>query len=59
MTIKSNDKVLIIKILNIQGQIISTVKNYNTIKLSNIAKGMYLLKITTDKGIQTKRIVKD
>ena len=57
--VKSKEKILSIEILNVQGQIISTVKNSNTIKLNNVAKGMYLLKVTTEKGIQTKRIVKE
>ncbi|WP_291721370.1 T9SS type A sorting domain-containing protein, partial [Bernardetia sp.] len=57
--VKSKDKILAIDILNVQGQVVSSVQNSNTIKLNNVAKGMYLLKVTTDKGIQTKRIVKE
>ncbi|WP_338761611.1 T9SS type A sorting domain-containing protein [Bernardetia sp. ABR2-2B] len=57
--IKSSDKILSIEVLNVQGQTISSTKNSNSIQLKNVAKGMYLLKITTDKGIQTKRIIKE
>ena len=57
--VKSSDKILSIEILNTQGQVISSSQDSNSVELSNVAKGMYLLRITTDEGIQTKRIIKE
>ncbi|WP_338761613.1 T9SS type A sorting domain-containing protein [Bernardetia sp. ABR2-2B] len=57
--IKTTDKVISIELLSVQGQLINSTKDSKELNTQNIAKGMYLLKVTTDKGIQTKRIVKE
>jgi len=45
-------------IYNLQGQIISKVNNSNELDLSAFQSGMYLVKITSEKGIKIQNIIK-
>lgn len=50
-----------IEILNIEGQLIkrmNTNENQTTIDISNFAKGIYFVKLKTDKGIAVKKFLK-
>ncbi len=57
--VKSSDTILSIELINVQGQVIYSIKDSNELNIANAAKGMYMLRITTDKGTQTKRIIKE
>jgi uncharacterized repeat protein (TIGR03803 family) len=51
-----------IEILNIEGQIIKTLKaleNYTSIDISDLSKGMYFVKIITEKGTEVKKFIKE
>ncbi len=51
----------IIEILNIEGQIIETIKNdeiKTTIDLKNLSCGVYIIRVITDKGIATRKLIK-
>jgi len=47
-----------VEILDITGKALST-HSTNTINVSNLPQGVYLAKIYTDKGIVTKRVIKN
>jgi len=47
-----------IKLYNIQGRLINTYQNTNTIDITTIENGMYLLQIVSNKGTLTKQIIK-
>jgi len=51
----------IIEIINLQGQIVKSMNTKNTklaIDISQLAGGVYSIKITTDKGIIVKKLIK-
>ena len=57
--INSNTKIEKVLIYNIMGMLIKTVEtNFETIDLSNLNTGNYLIKVLTDKGFENKMIVK-
>lgn len=62
ITINSLQKKSEILILNIQGQLIKSMiadKSTITFDISDFAKGMYFVKVTTDNGTVTKKIIKE
>jgi hypothetical protein len=49
-----------VEILNVHGQIVRVIEGSVTeIPVSNLTSGVYFVRITTDKGISTQRIVKN
>lgn len=61
ITIKTSRQTTI-EILNIQGQIIKTFYNAEKetiINLTNLPSGVYIIKAKTDKGITTKKFIKE
>ena len=51
-----------IEILNIQGQLIKRIaanENNTSIDISAFAKGMYFIKVKTEKGLVVKKFVKE
>jgi len=60
ITIES-DKNVHIEIINTQGQVIENVNNPNTkitVDVSKLSSGIYIIKAKTDKGIATKKFIK-
>lgn len=56
---KNGTQIQSFTIYNIHGQIIMNPSNQNTtIDVSNLAKGIYIITVTTDQGILTKRFIK-
>ena len=56
------DQNVSIEILNMEGQIIKSIKqnkNNMSIDISDYSRGMYLIKVKTDKGILIKKFVKE
>lgn len=58
LNIKTSDKILAAQIYNLNGQLVTTF-NSDTSNVSGLAKGVYLVKVTTDKGIVSKKIIKE
>jgi hypothetical protein len=61
LTIETQQKATI-EILNIEGQIIKTLKSEEketTIDLSSISSGIYIIKAKTEKGIVVKKFIKE
>ena len=49
----------ILQIIDITGKILLEKETVNTINLSELSQGIYFVKVATNKGTQTKRIVKE
>jgi Leucine-rich repeat (LRR) protein len=59
-SLKNNEITSSISIYNLLGQLIQTVTNpSNSIDVSNLQSGSYLIKVTTDKGISSGKFVKE
>lgn len=57
--IKSNaGKVRQVEVLNSQGQVVLQSNSTTSVELGELPGGMYLLKVSTDKGYAVKRVVK-
>ena len=55
-----NEKINSIKIIDVTGKTIKVVtENTTTINVADLPKGLYMLQIQTDKGIGTKRFIKE
>lgn len=61
VTIKSADKIESAEVYSAAGQLVFTSKNIfnGKINLSSLTKGIYILKVKTDKGVQTVKIMKN
>lgn len=46
-----------VEMYSLQGQLVKTFKYQNLFDISDVAKGVYVLKIVTDKGIQNKKLI--
>ena len=47
-----------IEILDVSGKLIMTIKNSNSIDVSNLTKGIYYLKLTTSKSVSVRSFIK-
>ncbi|MBO4542321.1 MAG: T9SS type A sorting domain-containing protein, partial [Bacteroidales bacterium] len=60
INIESNNEIKEVVVYNLLGQ---KIKQYhsaiNTIDISDIANGIYVINITTDKGVTTKKFIKE
>ena len=61
LTINNGElKIINVEIVDITGKIISTFNSQlSTINVSSLQQGIYFVKIETDKGIVTRKIVKE
>ncbi|MFY7669465.1 T9SS type A sorting domain-containing protein [Tenacibaculum sp. MEBiC06402] len=57
--VKFNQAIQQMNLLNINGELISSKLNGNTINMSNLKKGMYLLEIRTENKIIKRKIIKE
>lgn len=57
--INTSEEILKTVLFDVNGRIINTKKNNKTVDFSDISKGIYLIKIVTDKGIINKKIIKN
>ena len=50
------------EVFSLDGKLVKSMQTRNdedVIDLSNLGSGIYLIRITTDKGVATRRIIKD
>ncbi|RAR75724.1 T9SS type A sorting domain-containing protein [Flavobacterium aciduliphilum] len=59
INIDSNDNIEQLELYNYQGKKLQLLKNTKAIDLSNYPQGIYLLKIQTEAGLQTKCVIKN
>lgn len=58
LNVESSDRIYKINIYNITGRLIKSIDNKSQIDMSNQPNGMYLLKVTTEKGDFLNKILK-
>lgn len=59
ITINGNSTIKSITLFDVQGRILETVLNNNTIDLADKTNGIYFLKITSEKGSKVEKVVKE
>lgn len=60
LNIQTNDKIMSIEIFDLNGRILQNIISSETkINVSNLKKGIYIIKINTSKGSTTQKIIKD
>lgn len=58
LNITGNEKVKSLEILDFTGKSVTLVNDTKKINVQSLPQGIYLLKITTDKGTETKKFIK-
>lgn len=58
VNITGTASVLKLELINLSGQSIKSLQPSNSVSLEGVANGLYFIKITTDKGIETLPIIK-
>lgn len=58
LTLSSSEKVNSISIYNVAGQLIKSNKDANTIDMSTLSTGIYLIKTNIGSEIQTFKVIK-
>jgi alpha-tubulin suppressor-like RCC1 family protein len=58
LVIESNDSILSVKIFDLNGRNFKNPVDGNSILVSNLSAGIYLLTIETEKGVSTRKFVK-
>ncbi len=59
LNVTTNDGIRSLELYDLNGRIIIENENFESINIENVNSGIYLLKITTDNGISTQRIIKE
>jgi hypothetical protein len=59
ITIHGNSAIKSITLFDVQGRILETVLNSNSIDLADKTNGIYFLKITSEKGSKVEKVVKE
>lgn len=59
LNIRSENNIISLQIIQLDGSIINTVLNKESINISDLASGPYLIKIETDKESVVKRFIKE
>jgi Leucine-rich repeat (LRR) protein len=59
ITIHGNSSIKSITLFDVQGRILETVLNNNSIDLADKTNGIYFLKITSEKGSKVEKVVKE
>lgn len=59
INITGTDSILKVELINLSRQSIRNLQPSNSVSLEGIANGMYFIKITTDKGMETLPIIKE
>ena len=59
ININANNNIKSIELYDVQGRILQTILNASGLDLSDKTKGIYFLKITTEKGSKIEKVVKE
>jgi LEA14-like dessication related protein len=63
VTNSSNNSILNIVLTDLNGRIVKNIKveneNDNQINISDLSSGIYMMKIVSDKGTSTKKVIKE
>ncbi|WP_343328629.1 T9SS type A sorting domain-containing protein [Polaribacter staleyi] len=59
LTISSKETLNKVEMFNLLGKKVLTTTNTNTIDVSSLSKSVYLVKLSSDKGVSTKKLVKN
>ena len=59
ITVTSTTKIVSLELYNLLGKRVMLIKNKSKLDLSNFNSGLYLLKIQTEQGIITKKVIKN
>lgn len=59
LNVSNETEVQSLKLYNVRGQLVKANRNSNTMNVSELSKGMYLLEVTTDSSTQVKRVIKN
>ena len=58
LTVSSNKKVNTISVYNAAGQLVKTVENTNTVNMSNLSAGVYVVKTEVEGKTETSKVIK-
>jgi len=58
LTVSSNKKVSSISVFNTAGQLVKTTQNINTIDMSNLSAGVYVVKTDVEGKTETSKVIK-
>ncbi|WP_379965927.1 GEVED domain-containing protein [Epilithonimonas sp. UC225_85] len=58
LTVSSNKKVNSISVYNAAGQLVKTAQNANTVNMSNLAAGVYVVKTDVEGKTETSKVIK-
>ena len=58
VSIKGVDEISLVEIFNLQGQLVKTESNSNTISIKDLANGVYMMKVTSANGASMHKVVK-
>ena len=59
LNVSNETEVQSLKLYNVRGQLVKTNKNSNSMNVSELSKGMYLLEVTTNSSTQVKKVIKN
>lgn len=58
LTVSSNKKVNSISVYNTAGQLVKTIQNANTVNMSNLSAGVYVVKTDVEGKTETSKVIK-
>lgn len=58
LNVVSENNINKVEIFNVQGQMVKAAGNVNTLSISDLTDGVYFVKVTTDKGTATHKLIK-
>ena len=59
LNVSSQIKVENLRLYNISGQLVKQVKNSNSLNVSELAKGIYILEVTADATREIRKVIKN
>ena len=57
--VNTSENIKFIEIYDTSGKILSNIKDSKQVDVQNLPKGIYILKVTTDKGLKTQKFIKN
>ncbi|PIX13088.1 MAG: hypothetical protein COZ74_08060, partial [Flavobacteriaceae bacterium CG_4_8_14_3_um_filter_31_8] len=59
LNVSSQIKVESLRLYNISGQLVKQIKNSNSMNVSELAKGIYILEVTADATREIRKVIKN